>query len=91
MDTRTTLFLTAALALTLAPERAAWAATPQPLKVMLIAGGCCHDYATQKDLLKKGIEARANAVVDIVFIDDDSTRPKLPILGSPTMRRAMMS
>jgi hypothetical protein len=27
----------------------------KPLKVMLITGGCCHDYKTQTNLLKKGL------------------------------------
>ncbi|MDO7713668.1 MAG: hypothetical protein MUP93_02235, partial [Pirellulales bacterium] len=32
------------------------AAAVEPLKVLIVAGGCCHDYATQTKLLKKGIE-----------------------------------
>ena len=65
---------------------------PKPLKVLLITGGCCHDYAKQKDILKKGIEARANAVVEVIYTEDyevgangkpDATRPKLPIYGNP--------
>jgi hypothetical protein len=71
------------LAFALAAQPAVFPANPQPLKVLLVIGGCCHDYATQKDILKKGIEARANAVVDIIYVDDDSTRPKLPIYGNP--------
>ena len=31
----------------------------KPIKALLILGGCCHDYAQQKDILKKGIEERA--------------------------------
>ena len=26
----------------------------KPLKVLLLAGGCCHYYAKQKDILKSG-------------------------------------
>jgi hypothetical protein len=59
------------------------AAEPEPLKALLIAGGCCHDYAKQKDILKHGLEARANLKVDIVYVDDGSTSPQLPILGHP--------
>jgi hypothetical protein len=55
----------------------------KPLKVLLITGGCCHDYAKQKDILKKGIEERVNAVVDQVHTDDKSTKPPLAILGNP--------
>jgi hypothetical protein len=56
---------------------------PKPLKVLLLTGGCCHDYAKQKDILKKGLEARANLVVDQIHTDDKSTRPPLAILGNP--------
>ena len=54
----------------------------EPLKVLLITGGCCHDYKAQKDILKKGIEARANVVVDQIHTDDKSTKPPLAILGN---------
>ena len=56
---------------------------PKPLKVLLITGGCCHDYKAQKDILKKGIEARANVVVDQIHTDDKSTKPPLAIYGNP--------
>ena len=55
----------------------------KPLKALLITGGCCHDYAHQKDILKQGIEARANVIVDIIYVKDDNTRPALPIYGHP--------
>jgi type 1 glutamine amidotransferase len=55
----------------------------KPLKVLLITGGCCHDYAKQKDILKKGIEERLNAVVDQVHSDDKGEKPPLAILGNP--------
>lgn len=58
-------------------------AETKPLKVMLITGGCCHDYATQKDILKKGLEARANVVIDQIHTADSSTSPDLPIYGNP--------
>jgi hypothetical protein len=53
------------------------------LRILLVAGGCCHDYATQKDILKKGLEERANVTVDISYSDDGSTHPPLPVLGNP--------
>ena len=58
-------------------------AAPKPLRVLLITGGCCHDYARQKDILKSGLEKRANVVVDQIHTDDKSTRPPLAILGKP--------
>ena len=54
-----------------------------PLKVLLITGGCCHDYAKQKDILKQGLEARANVVVEHIHSDDKGTKPPLPIYGNP--------
>jgi type 1 glutamine amidotransferase len=58
-------------------------AAPQPLKALLLTGGCCHNYATQKDILKKGIEARANIIVHQIHTDNSSTKPDLPIYGNP--------
>lgn len=58
-------------------------AASKPLHVLLITGGCCHDYANQKNILKKGLEERAHVVVDQVHTDDQSTRPPLAILGHP--------
>jgi len=56
---------------------------PKPLKALLIAGGCCHDYAKQKDILKEGLEKRLNIVVDIVYSADKTTHPPLANLGNP--------
>ena len=54
----------------------------KPLRALLITGGCCHDYANQKDILKHGLEARANVVVTQIHTDDKSTKPPLAILGN---------
>jgi|TARA_Y100001947_G_C10337019_1_gene303489 hypothetical protein len=59
------------------------AAEKKPLRALLITGGCCHDYAKQKDLLKQGLEARINVVVDHVHSPDKSTNPPLAIFGNP--------
>ena len=58
-------------------------AETKPLKALLITGGCCHDYKTQKDILKKGIEARANIIVDQIHTDNTTVKPDLPIYGVP--------
>ena len=65
-----------------------FAADTKPLRILLITGGCCHDYARQKDILKKGIEARANVIIDQVHTDDTSTHPPLAILGNPDYAKA---
>lgn len=56
---------------------------PLPLKALLIAGGCCHDYEAQHKLLSEGIQARANVRVDVVWTADRSTNPPLPIFDDP--------
>jgi hypothetical protein len=58
------------------------AAEVPTLRVLLITGGCCHDYAKQKDILKQGLEQRANVVVTQIHTDDGSTKPPLAILGN---------
>ena len=56
---------------------------PKPLRVLLVAGGCCHDYATQTRLLKQGIEARITAVVEVAYSPDTSTKATFEIYGKP--------
>ncbi|MEK7793097.1 MAG: hypothetical protein AAB353_01135, partial [Candidatus Hydrogenedentota bacterium] len=56
---------------------------PAPLRALLLLGGCCHDYAVQQNILKEGIEKRANVTVDIIYTPDTSTAPPLPIYGNP--------
>ena len=61
----------------------ALAADPKPLKIMLITGGCCHDYAKQKEILKAGIEARTYAEVVLVHSDDKSTKARFEMYEKP--------
>jgi type 1 glutamine amidotransferase len=42
------------------------AAAAKPLRALMIAGGCCHDYVKQKVILSEGISARANVTWTIV-------------------------
>lgn len=56
---------------------------PKPLRALLITGGCCHDYAKQKDILKEGLEKRVHVVVEQLHSDDKSTKPPLAIFGRP--------
>src|ERR1051325_11962299 len=60
---------------------------PKPLRALLIAGGCCHDYATQKDILKEGLEQRAFVKVDIAYTNDSSTRARFEIYKNPDWAR----
>lgn len=52
------------------------------LKVLLVAGGCCHDYPAQTKLLKDGIEKRINAEVTVILSKDTSTKAVFKIYES---------
>lgn len=67
-----TLFLITFAAALMLP---ATAEPAKPLKALLVIGGCCHDYAIQKDILEAGIEARANIQIDVCYSDGQSTQP----------------
>jgi type 1 glutamine amidotransferase len=55
----------------------------KPIRALLVLGGCCHDYAKQKDILAKGISARANVDVTIAY-DPDTTKKHLnPVYANP--------
>ena len=55
----------------------------KPIKALLVLGGCCHDYAKQKDILKKGISARANVEITIAYDPDTSTKHLNPVYDNP--------
>ena len=59
----------------------------KPIRALLITGGCCHSYATQKNILKKGIEARANVIVDQIHSEDTSTNPPFAFYRNPNYAR----
>jgi hypothetical protein len=77
---RLPLTLLGLLALAASP---AGAAAAKPLKVLLVTGGCCHDYVKQKDLLQAGLEARAHLVIEHLHSPDKSTKPPLAHLTNP--------
>ena len=58
-------------------------AETKPIRALLIAGGCCHDYKGQHEALFKGIQARSNVQVDVYWTDDASTNPPFPLFDSP--------
>lgn len=57
-------------------------AQDKTLKVLLVAGGCCHDYETQTKLLKEGIEKRINAKVTVEFNPSKGTDTRFKIYES---------
>src|ERR1700687_617589 len=66
-----------------------WLALPvarsaEPLRALLITGGCCHDYEAQKKILCEGISARANVVWTILHEGDaDGKEHKFSIYEKP--------
>jgi len=55
----------------------------KPLKALLITGGCCHDYTTQKQLIKQGLEERAHIEVTVVQQGGTTTNTKIPLYEDP--------
>ena len=80
---RTVLAGLAALAMLTPLAPAAEKADVQPIKVLLVCGGCCHDYAKQKDILSKGLAARANVEVTIAYDPDTGTKHLNPVYENP--------
>ena len=54
-------------------------APAKPLRILVVAGGCCHEYDKQTLALKEGIEARLNAIVDIAYNPDKTTKATFEI------------
>jgi type 1 glutamine amidotransferase len=71
---------TLALVALLGSSSAAQAADEaKPIKALLVLGGCCHDYKAQKDILAKGIAARADVEVTIAFDPVSGTNHLNPV------------
>jgi type 1 glutamine amidotransferase len=51
----------------------------KPIRVLLVCGGCCHDYERQKDIISKGLAERANVVVTIAYDPDKTTKHLNPV------------
>ncbi|MCB1225528.1 MAG: ThuA domain-containing protein [Verrucomicrobiales bacterium] len=63
-------------------SHAADAPATKPLRILLVAGGCCHDYAAQTQILKTGIESRIHATVDVAYNPDTTTEATFEIYQS---------
>ena len=64
-------------------DRARAADAPKPIRALLVLGGCCHDYAKQKDILTKGISDRANVQWTVAYDPDKGTKHLNPIYENP--------
>jgi type 1 glutamine amidotransferase len=56
---------------------------PKPLRALLVTGGCCHDYTSQKKILSEGISARANVEFTVVHEGGDSREHRVSIYEKP--------
>jgi type 1 glutamine amidotransferase len=55
----------------------------KPIRALLVIGGCCHDYDKQRDILTKGISARANVQWTIAYDPDKGTKHLNPVYEKP--------
>ncbi|QDU78091.1 Trehalose utilization [Bremerella volcania] len=69
--------------LCLLPATLRAADAPKPIKALLVTGGCCHDYQTQKNIIKEGLEARAHIEVTVVHEGGSTTDTKIPLYQNP--------
>ena len=51
----------------------------KPIKALFVCGGCCHDYLHQKDIIPKGISARANVQWTIAYDPNTTTEHLNPV------------
>ncbi len=65
-------------------QQAAADSKVKPIRALLVLGGCCHDYAVQKELLSKGISDRAHVELTIAHDPDKTTQHLNPIYESAT-------
>jgi type 1 glutamine amidotransferase len=66
-----------------APPLAAAEPKVEPLRALLVLGGCCHDYNKQKDILAEGIAARAHVEVVAAYDPDTTTMHLNPVYAKP--------
>jgi type 1 glutamine amidotransferase len=58
-------------------------APAKPLKVLMVTGGCCHDYESQKMILAEGLSTRANVEFTIVHEGGDKRDHLVSIYQNP--------
>src|SRR5438067_1140337 len=54
-------------------------ADDKPIRALLVIGGCCHDYAKQKELITAGVSARAKVEWVIAYDPDTTTKHLNPV------------
>jgi uncharacterized protein len=56
---------------------------PEPLKGLLITGGCCHDYENQKTIITEGMSQRVNIVWDVIHEGGSGKEHKVSVYSNP--------
>jgi type 1 glutamine amidotransferase len=51
----------------------------KPIRALLVIGGCCHDYAKQKDIVTHGVSERASVAWTIAYDPDTTTSHLNPV------------
>ena len=57
---------------------------PKPIRALLVLGGCCHDYAHQKDILTRGISQRAAVEWTVAYDPTPAPATRTPFTTTPT-------
>ena len=55
----------------------------EPIRALLVIGGCCHDYAKQKQLLTEGLSRRVDVRWTIAYDPDKGTGHLNPVYENP--------
>lgn len=58
-------------------------AAEQPLKALLVTGGCCHNYAFQTQALTEGIARSVQVAWTVVNEGGTGTRAEIPLYDNP--------
>lgn len=58
-------------------------AAAKPIKALLICGGCCHDYDSQKNIIKRGLESSAHIEVTVVHQGGNGTSAEIELYKNP--------
>ncbi|SRR6266542_1402697 len=65
------------------PVFAAETESKKPLRILLITGGCCHNYAFQTQALKEAVAKLAQAEWTVVNEGGAGTRAQIPLYDNP--------
>src|SRR6266550_816507 len=65
------------------PVSAADAQAKKPLRILLITGGCCHNYAFQSQALREAVAKLAQADWTVVNEGGTGTKAQIPLYENP--------